>query len=236
MNWQSITQSQKTLFPMQLVQSIVGTTRRETMATTCLLVLLLQSLAPPHARALVVDYAVRPGSEYTYLPSDSAPIPGCEPDELACRFAVLGRFRVDYDQSAGWASLLNLELDLIGNAAIQETAPPGTIVTAGSVADLLSGRVLDQLPVLGPFDLYSDGDFYLWVIGSHVTLSGGYDNRAAGADAVHVDFVAHRVPESNTATFMVLGGLLLWLTQRHRAWRLPAAARPSTVEPLPLQP
>jgi len=166
--------------------------------------------------AYVQRYAITPGSEYTYFPSQFAGgIPGGEPSDFELDFGVSGFFSVEYESQT--ARLLDVEILLSGNEAVQANPPGGTLVTAERVAEWLEGRLMELLPNLPPWDEYADQthpDFHLLDFGSSVMLQGGYDTRPVDGDGLQFDLGAAAIPEPATLTIVILAaGLFV------RRWR-----------------
>jgi hypothetical protein len=123
------------------------------------LVTLLTHLAKDRASAQSIEvrsYQILPGSMYTYKPSPWVGIPGGMPDPFRLEFGVDGAFDVEFDDTADTARLVNMQLALTGNEAVQMNPPLISPVTADRVEDRLEERVLHNQFVAGPHEQYKD--------------------------------------------------------------------------------
>ena len=178
----------------------------------------------PPGHAIVLRYDIGPGGQYTYFPSpESLGIPGCDPSDFECVFGIEGSFSVMVDTDTNIATLLDVDLTLIGNEEVQQSAPT-PFVTATGVADWLEDRSFGQLVVGAPFNLFADetypnlqlADF----LNGTVTLSGGFNNTPADGDGVDFDLTAQVVPEPSTLVLAILGLLGLFGFAPHRRLRV----------------
>jgi len=162
-------------------------------------------------------YFIQPGSTYTYKPSPEGPgIPGGQPSAYELDFGVGGTFTVEYDRMADTARLLNVELVLTGNEAVQMNPPNAFVpVTADRVEDWLEARPLfHNLFVLAPWDQYQAEDppgLYLFdFLQGSVRLEGGYDHTPADGDAMLFDINAGEQPIPEPGA-LALAGIALTL-------------------------
>src|SRR5688572_12512722 len=102
---------------------------------TVALLLLTLGAAPASAVVIQQTYQINPGGLYRYLPSPFISIPGGMPSETQLDFGIGGTFDYRLDTTAEEARLLNLNLFLTGNEAIQSSPPPVAPVTADRVEE-----------------------------------------------------------------------------------------------------
>ncbi|TWT90656.1 hypothetical protein Mal64_10500 [Pseudobythopirellula maris] len=179
--------------------------------------LLAVSTAAPLMQAETLRYAIDPGGRMTYFPSPFTPIDGCQPNSAECEFGVSGSFSVDYDSTTDSAVLLDLDLMLTGNDAVQIAPPVATLTSKLAVEAYLASRQFDDLPTAGPFDTYTDQSHPALVLTSFnngVSLAGGYDTRAMDGDGVVFILTASVIPEP--ASLALTAPLALLLLRRRR--------------------
>ncbi len=157
----------------------------------------------------VLRYDIEPGGQYTYLASgESIGIAGCSPSDFECLFGIDGSFSVMADAGTDIATLLDVDLTLIGHDEAQQNALT-PFVTAEGVADWLEDRSFRDLQVLGPFTLFADEEFPDLVLTDlltgTVTLSGGFDHRAFDGDGVQFEVTAVVVPEPSSIVLLAVG-------------------------------
>jgi hypothetical protein len=176
-------------------------------------------------------YAITPGGTYTYLPSPLGPgVPGGMPSAYELDFGVTGFFTVEYGETA--ARLLDVDLTLLGNQAIQENPPAASPVTSDRVATWLEARHLLKQPVAGPFDLYTDEIFpnlqLIDTLNGFVRLEGGFDSTPADGIGMQFGLNATLIPEPGGLQLTYAAGTLLivgaWLLQ-FKCSRAPGNAR-----------
>jgi len=161
-------------------------------------------------------YFIQPGSTYTYKPGPEGPgIPGGQPSAYELDFGVGGTFTVEYDRTVYTARLLNVELVLTGNEAVQMNPPNAFLpVTAERVEDWLEARLFHNLFVAAPWDQYQAEDppglhLFDFLQGS-VRLEGGYEHTAADGDGMLFDINAREQPIPEPGVFALAGiGLAL---------------------------
>ena len=180
--------------------------------------------APAHPLAAsVLRYDIESGGQYTYVPSpEGLGIPGCDPSDFECVFGIDGSFSVTVDPDTRIATLLDVDLTLIGNDEVQQSAPT-PLVTAEGVADWLEDRSFENLITAGPFEIFADETHpnlqLIDFLNGTVTLSGGFDNTPSDGDGVQFELTAEVVPEPSSV-FLLAVGLAVALTWRRAGDRL----------------
>jgi len=167
-------------------------------------------LAPPAGQAAPLEvkpYRIAPGATYTYKPSPEGPgIAGGMPSAFELDFGVAGTFAVEYDRMAFTARLLNLDLVLTGNEAVQMNPPAFTPVTADRVEEFLVARLFDNLFVAAPLDQYQErtyDNFYLYdFLQGAIRLQGGFDVTPVDGPAMLFDASAQLIPEPVAAALL----------------------------------
>jgi hypothetical protein len=128
------------------------------------------------------------------------------PSAFELDFGVAGTFAVEYDRMAFTARLLNLDLVLTGNDAVQMNPPVFTPVTADRVEEFLAARLFDNLFVAAPLDQYQEqtyDNFYLYdFLQDSIRLQGGFDATPADGAAMLFAVNAQLVPEPAGAAMM----------------------------------
>ena len=185
--------------------------------------------APAHPLAAsVLRYDIESGGQYTYVPSpEGLGIPGCDPSDLECVFGIDGSFSVTVDPDTRIATLLDVDLTLIGNDEVQQSAPT-PLVTAEGLADWLEDRSFESTAIGGATDVFADGTFpNLELVDSKtgngtVEIFGGYDFTPSDGDGVQFELIAKVVPEPSSV-FLLAAGVLFALAWRRvrftRRWR-----------------
>src|SRR5690242_8166290 len=104
-------------------------------ATRFVIALSLLNLVAATATAAVTQttYQINPGGQYQYKPSPWVGIPGGVPSQYELDFGIGGTFTYELDTTAKTARLLNLNLVLTGNEAIQAQSPPPGLVNAANI-------------------------------------------------------------------------------------------------------
>ena len=177
------------------------------------LVTLLTHLAKDRASAQSIEvrsYQILPGSMYTYKPSPWVGIPGGMPDPFRLEFGVDGAFDVEFDDTADTARLVNMQLALTGNEAVQMNPPLISPVTADRVEDRLEERVLHNQFVAGPYEQYKDSVWQFFLadfLNGAIELNGGYDATFVDGDGMLFDLSARQIPEPAAGTLIVMGAL-----------------------------
>ncbi len=165
--------------------------------------------------ASVLRYDIEPGGQYTYVPSpEGLGIPGCDPSDLECVFGIDGSFSVMVEPDTRIATLLDVDLTLIGNDEVQQSALT-PLVTAEGVADWLEDRSFENLITAGPFEIFADETHpnlqLIDFLNGTVTLSGGFNNTPSDGDGVDFELTAEVVPEPSSV-FLLAVGLAVALT------------------------
>ena len=115
------------------------------------------------------------------------------------------------------ARLLNLNLSLTGNEAVQAAPPPIVPVTADRVEAWLAGHVFVNDFIGGLLHLESstvDGLKLTDTLSGSLFLRGGYDNTPVDGDGMNFDFTATAVPEPAAAALVVMAGLAVLRRRR----------------------
>ena len=203
---------------------------------TVALLLLLLVAAPAGAVVIQQTYQINPGGLYQYFPSGFTPIPGGMPNEYQLDFGIGGTFDYWYDTMANEAQLLNLNLFLTGNEAIQASPPPVAPVTADRVEEFLADQTFVTDFIGGLVHLESSTFPNLKLtdgVNGIIAIRGGYDLRFIDGDGLNFQFSASVVliPEPTTigliatAAMTILGGRRLGA--RHELGRLTADLKPA---------
>jgi hypothetical protein len=172
---------------------------------------LLVFAARPNAAA-VTPYTIVAGSEYTYKPPSEGPgIPGGMPSAYELDFGISGTFDVDVDLGAVGPAvlrLLNVDLVLTGNEAIQMNPPDFGEVTADRVAAFLEARRLHNLPVgaiVFADETYPELRVMLQSLEGGLLLFGGYDATPIDGPGILFQLGAEPVPEPHTCLAAAIG-------------------------------
>jgi hypothetical protein len=184
-------------------------------AVNVVAVAISSALAPAGLPAQeTVQYAISPGSQYTFKPSPFIGIPGGQPSEFQLDFGVSGFFTVEYDNPADTARILSADIALFGNEAIQNNPPNGfTPVTAARVASYLEERLFAEFQVAGEFVEYAAQqptglrlrDFLNGVL----TLTGGFDHTPVDGTAMLFNVSASVVPEPASLILVLVAAIYL---------------------------
>jgi hypothetical protein len=174
--------------------------------SAALLVLILFA-APAFAAITQQLYEINPGGVYQYFPSPEGPgIPGGMPNAFQLDFGIGGTFLYEFDTAGPTARLLDLDLFLTGNEAIQ-AAPPFGGVTAGRVEIYLASHtfVTDFIGGLVHLESSTHPNLKLTdALNGNLLISGGYDARPVDGDGLHVQFSAQLVPEPATSSLLAV--------------------------------
>lgn len=173
----------------------------------------------------VLRYDIEPGAQYTYFPSpESVGFPGCDQSDVQCDFGLDGSFSVMVDPDTKIATLLDVDLTLIGNDQVQqETLSP--FLTAEGVADWLEDRSFENspLPIGGPFEIFNDETHPRLVLtdllNGTVTLSGGFNHTASDGVGVNFELTAVVVPEPSSVVLLAIGLAFALIWPRARCVR-----------------
>lgn len=171
--------------------------------------LLFLALTATAARAAVTQttYQINPGGLYEYKPSGWTPIPGGVPSPSELDFGIAGTFTYELDTTAKTARLLNLDLRLTGNEAIQAAPPALTPVTSERVEAWLASQLFVEDFIGGLLHLKSSTRPNLKLtdgLNGNLSLIGGYDATPVDGDAIRFNFSAVAVPEPAAATLMAI--------------------------------
>jgi hypothetical protein len=181
----------------------------------------LSSLAPAKLCAQsILHYTIQPGSQYTFKPSPFVPIPGGQPSEFQLDFGVSGLLTLEWNGAASPARILNADLLLSGNEAIQNSPPPFSPVTAEGVASYLEARLFNQTPVTDAYVEYVAQqptglrvrDFQ----DGQITLTGGFDGTFVDGFGMLFNVSAALVPEPSTLALAGSSLFALSLLRRRR--------------------
>jgi hypothetical protein len=131
-----------------------------------------------------------------------------------------GSFSLSVDAASGTARLADVDLKLIGNEAVQQTALDPLVTPAG-VAGWLEDREFEDLQVLGPFTVYADSTYPDLVVTDFlngvVTLAGGFDHTPVDGIGVRFDANARVVPEPHSVILLVIGLALAFMVCDQRS-------------------
>ncbi|HEX6962005.1 MAG TPA: PEP-CTERM sorting domain-containing protein [Lacipirellula sp.] len=192
---------------------------------------LVIAVAPVSAAVIQQQYQINPGGVFQYFPSPEGPgIPGGMPSDYQLDFGIGGTFVYELDTAGEPARLLNLDLVLTGNEAIQPTAPPAARVTADHVEAYLASHafVTDFIGGLLHLESSTHPDLKLTdSLNGHLLIAGGYDARPVDGDGLNFRFSARAIPEP--ATLALLAAAALAIACRRTA----AAARCCSMAPRP---
>jgi hypothetical protein len=184
----------------------------------------LSSFAPANLHAQsILHYAIQPGSQYTFKPSPWIGIPGGQPSEYQLDFGVSGLLTLEWNGAAGPTRILNADLLLSGNEAIQNSPPPFSPVTAEGVASYLEARLFNQLPTTDAYTEYAAQqptglrlkDFH----DGQLTLTGGFDGTFVDGFGMLFNVSAALVPEPSALALSGSSLLGLSLLRRRRPRR-----------------
>ncbi|MBA3483590.1 MAG: hypothetical protein H0T51_17420 [Pirellulales bacterium] len=163
------------------------------------LVLLVLSAAPGGADVTQQIYQINPGGDYQYFPSPEGPgIPGGMPNDFQLDFGIGGTFTYEFDTAGPTARLLDLNLFLTGNEAIQAAPPIGGRVTADRVEAYLASHtfVTDFIGGLVHLESSTHSNLKLTdAVNGNLAIFGGYDARPVDGDGLNFQFSARVVPE-----------------------------------------
>jgi hypothetical protein len=166
---------------------------------TAALILLALAAAPTAAAVTQQLYQINPGGDYQYFPSPEGPgIPGGMPSNFQLDFGIGGTFTYEFDTAGPTARLLDLNLFLTGNEAIQAAPPPFGRVTADRVETYLASHTFVTDFIGGLIHLESSTHPNLKLtdlVNGNLAIFGGYDNRPVDGDGLDFQFSARVVPE-----------------------------------------
>jgi hypothetical protein len=172
----------------------------------------LLTLAAASAVAAVTQtpYQINAGGQFEYKPSPWVGIPGGVPSDFELDFGIGGTFVYEFDTTAQTARLLNLNLVLTGNEAIQATPPAFGLVTADRVETYLAGHLFVEDFIGGLVHLESSTVPGLKLtdgVTGNIAIFGGYNSTPADGDGVQFQFSAFTVPEPTGVALFVAAAL-----------------------------
>lgn len=184
------------------------------MNATRLAACMLLTLAAARAVAAVTQqvYHINPGGQYEYKPSPWVGIPGGSPSDFELDFGIGGTFVYELDTTAKTARLLNLNLTLTGNEAIQMQSPTPGLVNAANIERYLASKLFVEDFIGGLLHLQAEAVPGLKLtdgLNGNIALVGGYDNTPLDGDGVRFQFSASAVPEPSTLSLLAVAPLLL---------------------------
>jgi len=162
------------------------------------LLLLALAAAPLSAAVTQTTYQINPGGEYQYKPSPWVGIPGGSPSEYELDFGIGGTFTYELDTTAETARLLNLNLFLTGNEAIQAAPPDFTPVTPDRVETYLANQLFVEDFIGGLLHLKSStvpGLKLTDSLNGNLLIAGGFDMTPVDGHGMEFQFSAQAVPE-----------------------------------------
>jgi hypothetical protein len=169
-------------------------------------------------------YQINPGGQYTYKPSPFLGIPGGMPSEYELDFGIGGTFVYEFDTARTRARLLNINLTLTGNEAIQAAPPPLARVTADRVEEYLASHTFVEDFIGGLLHLESSTHEGLKLtdgLNGTLTITGGFDATPVDGTGVLFDFSALAIPEPAGIALVAPAALALagWRSFRARTTR-----------------
>jgi hypothetical protein len=174
---------------------------------TALLAFVL-SAAPAAAVVTQETYLINPGSQYQYLPPPEGPgIPGGMPNNYQLDFGIGGTFVYEFDTAGPTARLLNLNLFLTDNDAIQAAPPPFGGVTADRVETYLASHtfVTDFIGGLVHLESSTHPNLKLTdALNGNLAIFGGYDNTPVDGDGLNFEFSARLIPEPAAISLLAM--------------------------------
>jgi hypothetical protein len=186
------------------------------------IVLLLLSAANALAAVTQTTYQINPGGQYEYKPSPWVGIPGGVPSPYELDFGIGGTFTYELDTTAQTARLLNLNLFLTGNEAIQAQSPPPGLTNAANVERYLAGHLFVEDFIGGLLHLKSSTTPGLKLtdgLNGNLALIGGYDSTPVDGDGVFFQFSATAIPEPTAITLVAVAAALCVAARRSELQR-----------------
>lgn len=175
--------------------------------------------APAVAAVTQTTYQINPGGQYQYKPSPWVGIPGGVPSEYELDFGIGGTFTYELDTTAETARLLNLNLFLTGNEAIQAAAPAFHPVTADRVETYLAGHLFVEDFIGGLLHLESStvpGLKLTDSLNGNLLIAGGYDMTPVDGNGMHFQFSAHAIPEPTGIALSTVAAAAIYIVRRRR--------------------
>jgi hypothetical protein len=176
--------------------------------------ILMFAAATALAEITQTKYLIHPGGQYTYKPSPEGPgIPGGVPNAFELEFGIGGTFVYELDTAGPTtARLLNIDLVLTGNQAIQESPPAGATVTADRVEEFLGSHTFVEDFIGGLVHLQSSTHEDLKLtdgLNGNLSINGGFDNTPADGIGLQFDFSAVAIPEPAGIALVATAALAL---------------------------
>ena len=182
--------------------------------------LLVCLVAVPAAAAVTqTTYQINAGGQYEYKPSPWVGIPGGVPSDYELDFGIDGTFVYELDTTAQTARLLNLNLTLTGNEAIQAAPPAFGLVTADRVETYLASHLFVEDFIGGLLHLESSTVPGLKLtdgLNGNIAIFGGYDSTPVDGDGVQFQFSASAVPEPAGIALLAAATAALCIVRRRR--------------------
>jgi hypothetical protein len=177
--------------------------------------------APAGAVVTQTPYEINGGGQYQYRPSpEGTGIPGGMPTDYVLNFGIGGTFVYELNTAGPTARLLNLNLVLTGNEAIQAAPPAFPPVTADRVEAYLAGQLFIEDFIGGLLHLESSTVPGLKLtdgLNGNIAINGGYDHTPFDGDGIQFQFSASVVPEPTTLWLAAAAALAV--VRRRRTWR-----------------
>jgi hypothetical protein len=180
-------------------------------------ILILFVAASAEAAVTQTTYQIDGGGKYTYKPSPWVGIPGGVPSEYQLDFGIGGTFTYELDSVGPTARLLDLNLTLTGNEAIQAAAPDFHPVIADRVETWLAGHTFVTDFIGGLLHLKSSTTSGLKLtdgLNGNMGISGGFDGTPVDGTAMLFQFSASAVPEPASAALITLAAAALLRKRR----------------------
>jgi hypothetical protein len=180
-------------------------------------ILVLFAAASAQAVVTQTPYQINVGGTYTYKPSPWTGIPGGVPSDFQLDFGIGGTFTYELDTVGPTARLLDLNLVLSGNEAIQAAAPDFHVVTSDRVETWLAGHTFVTDFIGGLLHLKSSTTSGLKLtdgLNGNMGISGGFDGTPVDGTAMLFQFSASAVPEPASAALITLAAAALLRKRR----------------------
>ena len=181
--------------------------------------LLLNIVTSATAAVTQTTYQIDPGGQYQYKPSPWVGIPGGVPSQYELDFGIGGTFTYELDTTAETARLLNLNLFLTGNEAIQLAPPDFTPVTADRVETYLASHLFVEDFIGGLLHLESStvpGLKLTESLNGNLLIAGGFDMTPVDGQGMEFQFSASVVPEPTGMALYTAAAAALYIKRRRR--------------------